>query len=252
MPFAARTHQGKIRERNEDGFYFDEKHKIFAIADGMGGLNRGDLASRLTLESIQEWVASKTSSEDVLGPYKKMTALCHLAYEANQRIYMEEERQGEIRGMGTTLIAGIVAFDYIAYAHVGDSRLYVLRGQTLTQITTDHSLVQEMVDNGTITAEEARVHPKRNIITRAVGLAHTITAEVAIWRLKPGDIVLACTDGLHDLITDDAEIADIIRTAPCLEGACENLVNTALDYGGTDNVTVLLFQIAGGIINNGG
>ena len=130
--------------------------------------------------------------------------------------------------------------------------MYVLRGQTLTQITTDHSLVQEMVDNGTITAEEARVHPKRNIITRAVGLAHTITAEVAIWRLKPGDIVLACTDGLHDLITDDAEIADIIRTAPCLEGACENLVNTALDYGGTDNVTVLLFQIAGGIINNGG
>ena len=243
MQFAAKTDVGKLRERNEDLYYFHQQLQMFAIADGMSGHNRGDLASRIALETFQVWAETKASSESALGPIKKLEVLGELADEANQRVYTAAERQGEIRGMGTTLIAGFVAFDYMSYVHVGDSRLYVLREETFTQITTDHSLVQEMVDKGEITPEEARVHARRNIITQAVGLAPTVTADVNTYPLELGDIVLACTDGLHDLIIDDAEIADIIRTAPNIEEACENLVNTALDYGGTDNVTVLLATV---------
>ena len=240
MQFAARTDVGKLRERNEDLYYFDEQLQMFAIADGMSGHNRGDLASRIALEIIQEWAETKASSYSTLGPIKKLEILGKLVDEANRRVRTAAERQGEARGMGTTLIAGFVTFSYLAYVHVGDSRLYVLRDETFTQITTDDSLVQNMVDKGEITREESRVHAKRNIITQAVGLAPTVTAELNTSPLAPGDIVLACTDGLHDLIIDDAEIADIIRSAPNIEEACENLVNTALDYGGTDNVTVLL------------
>lgn len=243
MQFAAKTDAGKLRGRNEDLYFFDEQCQMFAIADGMSGHNRGDLASRIVLETIQEWAETKASSYSDLGPVKRLEILGELVDEANRRVYTAAERQNETRGMGTTFIAGFVTFSYLAYVHVGDSRLYVLRDETFTQITTDDSLVQNMVDKGEITHGESRVHAKRNLITKAVGLAPTVTAEVNAYPLEPRDIVLACTDGLHDLIIDDAEIANIIRSAPNIEEACENLVNTALDYGGTDNVTVLLTTV---------
>ena len=243
MQFAVRTDTGKLRDRNEDLYYFDTQLQLFAIADGMSGHERGDIASRIALEVIQGWAETQASPQSDLGPMKRLGVLSELAEEANQRIYTSTESQGKGRGMGTTLIAGFVTFSYLAYVHVGDSRLYVLRDETLTQITTDDSIVQKMVEKGEITPEEGRVHEKRNLITQAIGLKPEVTVNADAYPLVPGDIVLACTDGLHDLIINDAEIADIILSAADIEEASENLISKALDYGGTDNVTVLLVAV---------
>ena len=243
MQFVAKTDTGKLRERNEDLYYFDAQLQLFAIADGMGGHERGDIASRIALEVIQEWVETQASPQIDLGPMKRLGVLRDLAEAANRRIYTSTESRNKVRGMGTTLTAGFITFSYLAYVHVGDSRLYVLRDEKLTQITTDDSFVEKMVKNGEITPEEGRVHEKRNIITQAIGLKSTVAVSADAYPLVPGDIVLACTDGLHDLIIDDNEIADIISAASDLEEASENLVNKALDYGGTDNVTVLLVAV---------
>jgi protein phosphatase len=243
MQFAAKTDTGKLRERNEDRYYFNTQLQLFAIADGMSGHESGDVASLIALEIIQEWAKTQASPQSDLGPMKRLAVLTELAEEANQSIYTAAENSGKARGMGTTLIAGFVTFSYLAYVHVGDSRLYVLRDGKITQITTDDTFVQKMVEKGEITPEESRVHEKRNIVTQAVGLIPTVTVSTDAYPLGPGDIVLACTDGLHDMIVDDNEIAEIITTARNIEEAAENLVNKALDYGGTDNVTVLLFAI---------
>ena len=243
MQFAAKTDTGKLRDRNEDLYYFNTELQLFALADGMSGHERGDLASQLALGCIQQWAHAQASSPSDLGPMKRLDVLRELAEEANQRIHTAAQTGGEVRGMGTTLIAGFVTFSYLVYVHVGDSRLYILRNGELTQITTDDSIVQKMVEQGKITREESRVHEKRNIITQAIGLMPTVPVNADAYPLVRGDLIVACTDGLHDLIVDDQEIADIIISAATLEEACDNLVNTALEYGGTDNVTVLLVSI---------
>lgn len=243
MKIVAKTDIGKLRERNEDSYYFDTGLQLFAVADGMSGHERGDLASCLALSVIKDWATGKARSDSDVGPIKKLEILSELATEANQRVYTTAQHQTQRSGMGTTLIAGFATASYLAYVSVGDSRLYVLHDETLTQITTDDSLVQKMVDEGEITPEESRVHAKRNILMQAIGLSPDVTVNADVYPLNPGDIILGCTDGLHDLIIDDAEIAEIILTAPTLEAACENLVDKALNYGGTDNVTVLLAAV---------
>ena len=243
MQFVAKTDTGKLRERNEDLYYFDAQLQLFAITDGMGGHESGDIASRIALEIIQKWAEAQVSPHTDLGPMKRLEVLTELAEEANQRIYSASESSSKARGMGTTLIAGFVTFSYLTYVHVGDSRLYVLRDEKLTPITTDDSFVQKMVEKGEITVEESRTHEKRNIITKAIGLMPTVAVNADAYPLVPGDIVLACTDGLHDLIIDDREIAEIILAADDIETAGEKLINKALDYGGTDNVTVLLVAV---------
>lgn len=243
MQFVAKTDTGKLRERNEDLYYFDAQLQLFAITDGMGGHESGDIASRIALEIIQKWAQAQVSPHTDLGPMKRLEVLTELAEEANQQIYSASESSSKARRMGTTLIAGFVTFSYLTYVHVGDSRLYVLRDEKLTQITTDDSFVQKMVEKGEITVEESRTHEKRNIITKAIGLMPTVAVNADAYPLVPGDIVLACTDGLHDLIIDDREIAEIILAADDIETAGEKLINKALDYGGTDNVTVLLIAV---------
>lgn len=178
-----------------------------------------------------------------LGPIKRLEILENLAIEANRRVYAMGQDSHQYHRMGTTLTAGFVTPSYLAYVHVGDSQLYILHNDILTQITTDDSLVQKMVDKGEITPEEGRVHSKRNIITQAIGLTEEVSLTTDIFPLSAGDIILACTDGLHDLITDDTETCDIISSASTLEEAGENLISKALEYGGTDNVTVLLASI---------
>ena len=243
MNFIAKTDIGSLRERNEDSYYFDEKNRLFAIADGMSGHARGDLASRIALQIFEEWVSETPNPASDLAPINRLTVLEKLAIEANSRVYNMGQESIQYQRMGTTLTAGFVTPSYLAYVHVGDSRLYVLHNGILTQITTDDSLVQKMIEKGEITPEEGRVHAKRNIITQAIGLAEEVSITSDIYPLAPGDIILACTDGLHDLITDDTETRNIISSAPTLEAASENLISRALAYGGTDNVTVLLSNI---------
>lgn len=243
MNFVAKTDIGALRERNEDSYFVDDENRLFAIADGMSGHARGDIASRLALQIFEEWVAETPNPASDLGPIKRLDILENLALEANRRVYAMGQDSHQYHRMGTTLTAGFVTPSYLAYVHVGDSRLYVLHNDILTQITVDDSLVQKMVDKGEITPEEGRVHAKRNIITQAIGLAEDVSLTTDVCPLSAGDIILACTDGLHDLITDDTETCDIISSASTLEEASENLINKALAYGGTDNVTVLLASI---------
>jgi len=248
MKFVARTDKGEYRTHNEDLYFVDEKSGLFVVADGVGGHNSGDVASRVAVTVFQEWADTFSRPPDgSLGTSsaEKLKLLMKLAEEANQRVHTHSLNGDSNSGMGTTLIAGFITQFQLIYVHVGDSRLYILRNDTIDQITTDHSLVQKMVNLGQLIPQEARVHPKRNIIDRAVGFEPAVHVDCEIYPLHPEDIVLACTDGLHDMIVDDNEIAELISTASDLDKASSNLIDKALDYGGKDNVTLVLAALLG-------
>ena len=243
MEFAAQTDRGIRRQRNEDCYYADPMNNLFVIADGMGGHSAGGIASQMAVAVFQKWV-EELKGEPALShnadPSEKIRILTQLSMESNRRIYAHSQQLGIQDGMGTTLTTGFLDCTHLCYVHVGDSRLYLLRDGFLTQITKDHSLVQEMVDAGKISPETARVHPQRNIIRNAVGLEPALKVDSGCYPLNQGDIVLACTDGLHDMIVDDTEIARLIAAAPNLDAACRHLLDASLDYGGEDNVTLIL------------
>ena len=243
MKFAARTDIGRFRTLNEDMYFVDEEIGLFVLADGVGGHDAGDLASRIAVAVFQEWASelgSLPADSMNTSPTGKLATLKELVNQANHRVYERSLTRSFSNGMGTTIIGGFITPSELIYAHVGDSRLYILRGGVLKQITTDHSLVQKLVDIGQLTAQEARVHRHRNIIDRAIGFEPTVDIECEICPLNPDDIILACTDGLHDMIVDDTEIARIIKDASDLDAASRGLIDRVLDYGGKDNVTLVL------------
>lgn len=243
MKFAARTDIGKYRTLNEDSYFVDEEIGLFVLADGVGGHDAGDLASGIAVAVFQEWADEihKLPADSIdSSPTGRLETLKELVNQANHRVYERSLTRSFSNGMGTTIIGGFITPSELIYAHVGDSRLYILRDGVLEQITTDHSLVQKLVDIGQLTAQEARVHRHRNIIDRAIGFEPTVDIDCEICPLNPGDIVLACTDGLHDMIVDDTEIAQIIIDASDLDAASRGLVDKVLDYGGKDNVTLVL------------
>ena len=242
MKFVAQTDVGKHRDRNEDAFDYDSDVGFFVVADGMGGLDAGDIASRATVAIFQQGL----SQPDSLTSYNKagrLALLHNLAIEANNQVYTCANLYDCQTQMGTTLTAGFVSSSQLLYVHVGDSRIYLIRQDKIRQLTKDHSLVQEMVDMGKISLEEARTHMQRNIISQAIGLESVIDVDCGECQLEPGDILLACTDGLHDMITSDLEIAALIQTAETLDTGASNLVQKALENGGMDNITVVLVEI---------
>ncbi|MDE0044070.1 MAG: Stp1/IreP family PP2C-type Ser/Thr phosphatase [Candidatus Poribacteria bacterium] len=243
MKFAARTDTGKYRTLNEDSYFVDEEIGLFVIADGVGGHDAGDVASRVAVAVFEEWADDihklPTDSIDT-SPPAKLETLKALVNEANHRVYERSLTRSFSNGMGTTLIGGFITPSNLIYAHVGDSRLYILRGGVLEQTTTDHSLVQKLVDMGKLTPREARVHRHRNIIERAIGFESSVEFDHEIYPLTSNDIVLVCTDGLHDMIIEDAEIARIITDASDLDAASLALIDKVLEYGGKDNVTLVL------------
>ncbi|MDE0297426.1 MAG: Stp1/IreP family PP2C-type Ser/Thr phosphatase [Candidatus Poribacteria bacterium] len=243
MKFAARTDIGKYRTLNEDLYFIDEDIGLFVLADGVGGHDAGDVASSIAVAVFQEWADEirKLPAESTdTSSSEKLETLKALVDEANHRVYERSLTRDFSNGMGTTLIGGIITPSELIYAHVGDSRLYVLRDGVLEQVTKDHSLVQKLVDIGQLTPREARVHRHRNIIDRAIGFESSVEVDYEIYPLTSDDIVLACTDGLHDMIVDDAEIARIITDASDLDAASRGLIDKVLEYGGKDNVTLVL------------
>ena len=243
MKFAARTDIGKYRTLNEDSYFVDEEIGLFVLADGVGGHDAGDLASGIGVAVFREWADElhKLPADSIdSSPTGRLETLKALVNQANRRVYEKSLTRSFSNGMGTTIIGGFIAPSELIYAHVGDSRLYILRDGVLEQITTDHSLVQKLVDIGQLTAQEARVHRHRNIIDRAIGFEDSVEVDCEICPLNPDDIVLACTDGLHDMIVDDTEIARIIIDASDLDAASRGLIDKVLDYGGKDNVTLVL------------
>ena len=233
---------GKKRQRNEDGCTIcvpddkelaRERGLMFAVADGMGGVSGGDFASRLGLQTLVEEYYART---ETTVPQRLQESVG----QANRRIFQEAENHPEFYGMGTTMCALIVHGDHAYIAHVGDSRLYLYR-DALYQVTEDHSLVAEQVRSGYISEDEARTHSLKNLITRAVGTKDAVKADLYAVKLKVGDTILMCSDGLSNLV-DDKTIAGIL-TGGNLQGAARVLVGRALEGGAPDNVTVLLLRV---------
>ena len=224
---------GRARRANEDAYF--ARSPVFVVADGMGGAQAGEVASRVAIEAFERGLSDGdgASGEELLAVRIR---------EANQRIHeMSQESMGRA-GMGTTITAAHVGENDVAIAHVGDSRAYRLRGEEFTRLTEDHSLVEEMRRRGQLTAQEADEHPQRSIITRALGPEPDVVVDTRSWRGQAGDVFLLCSDGLTSMVSE-AQVADIVRAASTLPDAGHALIGAANDAGGRDNITVVLFRL---------
>lgn len=227
-----RTHIGKVRTQNEDAVFMDAPRGIFAVADGMGGHLAGEVASQMAVDAVREISVS--------GAPPRMRILQETVERAHERIHAHAKAHPECAGMGTTLSVLWAGRRYAFIAHVGDSRIYRLRGGCLEQITRDHSLVEELVSAHLITRQEARVHPRRNIITRALGTDGDNTPDLQVTESRPGDVWLLCTDGLSGMV-EDAQIARALA-AKSVERAADTLLGLALDAGGRDNISFIIYR----------
>lgn len=233
------TDIGRKRKANQDYVYSSEQQvgrlpNLFVVADGMGGHNAGDYASRVAVETIVERIADSTEQDPL--------RVFDMAIQAaNARIRKLAEGSPELEGMGTTVVVASCGEGCLFVANVGDSRLYVVNRSRIRQITRDHSWVEEMVRRGGIGREEARNHPDKNIITRAVGAEDTVKADFYTVRLEQGDRILMCTDGLTNMLEDE-EIRMILDGARDIVEKAEALVRTANENGGKDNISVILIE----------
>lgn len=225
------THVGKVRQNNEDALIVI-KPETFVVADGMGGASAGEVASQMLIETVKNFLAKTPAPWD-----EKILSQAILL--ANDKILNESRRNENYHGMGTTATILSIDGDNAYFAHVGDSRIYLLRNNVFRQITEDHSYVETLVRNGELTAEQARVHPMRNVLTQAVGAISEIYIDVANFPAKFGDVFLLCTDGLTNMVDDDA-IARILQTEP---NPADALIEAALDAGGKDNISVIVVGV---------
>ena len=231
----ASTDTGRRRRRNEDAFVCEPP--LFAVADGMGGAQAGEVASRLAADSVRE---------AKLGDLPSPEQTVELIREANRRVYAYSSENASTRGMGTTMTVALVEGSVVTIGHVGDSRAYLLREDQLTQLTQDHSLVAELVRSGRLSPKEAESHPRRSVITRALGTESDVEVDVFSIRAENGDLFLLCSDGLTSMVSDE-EIAKLLVAARAdLDSAGEKLVAAANQAGGEDNITVVLFELEAG------
>jgi len=225
------SHTGRRRRHNEDAYVCTPP--LFAIADGMGGARAGEVASGLAAAAVK-------SAEGGGSPSERVVALIQ---EANRRIYQRSLEDAQVSGMGTTMTVAIVEGSTVTFGHVGDSRAYTLRDGVLEQLTDDHSLVAELVRGGKLSPEEAEHHPRRSVITRALGTDPDVDVDTFVVEALPGDVFLLCSDGLTDMVSDEA-IERALTEGPDLRAAAEELVRLANKAGGEDNITVVAFEIA--------
>lgn len=233
------TDIGVSREMNQDYFFTSEEPigslpNLFIVADGMGGHKAGEFASRFTVEKVVKAI-SESEKKDV------PEILVEAILMANNLLLDYADEHSDMRGMGTTVVAATVVGSQLFVANVGDSRLYVV-GQTIRQITRDHSLVQEMVRLGELDERQARSHPDKNIITRAIGADKDLRVDVFEEQLKPGDKILLCSDGLTNMVEDSVLYEVLNRVQMKLSEKVELLVDAANKNGGTDNITVVVYQ----------
>ncbi len=231
---AGSTDAGRKRRRNEDAFVHDPP--LFAVADGMGGAQAGEVASRLAAAAFREF-----HEADGLDPEERVATIIQ---EANRRIYERAKSDAQASGMGTTITAALVAEEGVAVGHVGDSRAYRLRDGQLEQLTEDHSLVADLVRSGRLTPDEADTHPQRSVITRALGTDAHVDVDTFTADAQAGDVFLLCSDGLTTMVGDE-EITETVARSSSLEQATKALVRAANKAGGEDNVTVVLFRLQG-------
>jgi PPM family protein phosphatase len=229
----ARTHTGHQRATNEDAHL--ERAPVFVVADGMGGAQAGEVASQLAIGHFAEGLPGGPGE----GPQERLTQAVR---DANTEIHALSEADTRRAGMGTTLTAAYVGAGEVSFAHVGDSRAYRLHDGELERITEDHSLVEELLRQGRLTEEEAEEHPQRSIITRALGPEPEVEVDVFTVPAADGDVFLICSDGLTSMV-GEGRVAEIMRAAPDIATAADQLVAAALEAGGRDNITVVLFRV---------
>ena len=248
MIYNCDSHVGKVRKNNEDycmGEIIqteDDCIGIFALADGMGGHKKGEVASKIAVDSIIDFLKENILKScgikmDYLGDVIKQ------GYNyANQKIFDKVSEDSSCEGMGTTLVVAVIYKDDMIMANVGDSRGYLLHNDEFRRITRDHSVVEELVNANLITEEEARVHPRRNQITRAMGAEEIIIVDIFREKVEKGDMILLATDGLTGCVEDE-DIKNIIKQDKDIKEICEDLINQANDNSGKDNISVILSKI---------
>jgi PPM family protein phosphatase len=254
---AARTDQGRVRKNNQDSVYTGtlKLHGVTArlalVADGMGGAKAGEQASRIASEVTRAQIQRDGTGQAPPGDTEWQELLRTAAREANRRVYEESRSDEDRKGMGTTLTIALIVGERVHVASVGDSRAYLLNaggvtedGATTAQLTSDHSLVARLVDIGQITAEQARTHPQRNLLYRSIGTDPSVEVDTLSEQLEPGDVVLLCSDGLVNHVRDE-EIAQIALEQLDPDRACEQLVATANERGGRDNISVVIVRVEG-------
>ena len=241
MRVFAQTDIGKERKENEDYLYISNEEddiKLYIIADGMGGCNAGEVASKLATEAFKEYVYNNFEQNKYLR--ENIIDMMYKAIEyANKVVYKKANSKQDFEGMGTTLDACLIYNSKLYIAHVGDSRVYRIRNDSMRKITKDHSYVQTLIEDGTITKEEAFYHPKKNMLTKAIGCYEIVEPEIYVKTFLKDDVLLMTTDGLTNMIKE-SEIFKIVNKN--LENAAKNLVNKANEHGGLDNITVVIIS----------
>ena len=239
MEIFARSDIGKIRDMNQDNYYIsgqDDKTKLFIVADGMGGYKGGEIASKLAVESTSKYIINNYKETE--NKKEMISNLIRNAIEyANMVIYEKSMEVEELSGMGTTIDVVVIESGKIYIGHVGDSRVYRLRKDFLRKLTVDHSYVEQLLKQGNITKEEAYNHPKKNMLTKALGCTAFVEPDVIIKGFQKDDILLMCTDGLTNMVRE-REIYNIIKDNP--KEACNKLIDKANENGGLDNITAVV------------
>jgi PPM family protein phosphatase len=245
----AQSDVGRKRKGNEDAHFLNDEQRLYVVADGMGGHAAGEVASRVAVDAIAEFVELTGGNQEITWPFglddtisyegnRLKTAVRH----ANTRVIEATRESAEYEGMATTVAAVLVDGDIANLAHVGDSRIYLWNGESIEQLTRDHSWVNEQIENGAISPEQARSHPLRNVVTRALGGRADLVVDIQSRRMEPGNMLLLCSDGLTTMVNDEG-IARILRES---EGdvarATTALVTEANERGGEDNITVVLLK----------
>ena len=231
---ASLTDTGRRRRHNEDAYVCEPP--LFAVADGMGGAQAGELASNLAAAALRD-EGSRGGGEERVD---------ELIQEANRRVYERQTQDSSATGMGTTMTVALVEDGHVAIGHVGDSRAYLIRDRRLEQLTEDHSLVAELVRSGKLSPEEAEAHPQRSVITRALGTDPDVDVDTFSVETKPGDLFLLCSDGLTAMVDDETILREVERNRGDLTAASKALVKAANKGGGDDNITVVFFEIGEG------
>ncbi len=237
---AAITDPGRTRRHNEDAYVIEPP--LFAIADGMGGAQAGEVASRLATAALKEADANGGGEQRIAD----------LIQEANRRVYDRSSSDPNTSGMGTTITVALVEEDYVSFGHVGDSRAYLIRNAQMEQLTEDHSLVNELLKTGKLSREEAETHPQRSVITRALGTDPDVDVDTFSVQAEDGDLFLLCSDGLTDMVSEESILDVVERNRDDIDGALRALVKAANRGGGQDNITVVAFEIADGVLASDG
>ncbi len=247
LKFASQTHTGKVRLQNEDSIAVLPAYGLAILADGMGGYNAGEVASAMATSILQRELAADLADSYKLvsrnGSEKLHLLLQSHISKANEMIFHASAKQDQYAGMGTTLVLAVFREGSLTVAHIGDSRMYRLRGDELAQMTRDHSLLQEQIDAGLVTPEQAKLSLNKNLLTRALGVDPVVEAEIRDYATREGDTYLMCSDGLTDMISD-LDIKQALQFwAAEPEVAADKLIQIANDNGGRDNVSVILIQV---------